>query len=114
MGYCDRIATENEKDIMLCNSIIKSGNYQSKDFMYEENKDSWVGDSFTLSEDGHIYFNEQNKQSIKISGLCNIYDELDYWLLIDENKITEVFENVSFDNLPINIQEQYQMSFKRA
>ena len=111
MGYFDSIGTQQDEDVLINNTIIKNTSYQSKDFMYDANE-KWVGNIYEITKDGCIYFTDEELKDIKITGLANIYNnDLHYWLLINRNKIVKVYKNVSFEDLPKEVQKYYDISF---
>ena len=112
MGYFDSISTEKDNDVVIGKTTIKRTWYQSKDFMYDDNGRYWQGDSFEITEDGYIYFSDEELKNIKITGLANIYsDNLDYWLLIDQNKIVKAYKDMYYEELPKEARKDYGIYF---
>jgi len=112
MGYFDSISTKDGKDIYIGKTLIKDEWYQSKDFMYDENNRYWQGDSFIIDENGNISFADKELENIKITGLANIYsDNLEYWLLVDQNKIIKAYQDMYFEELPNEAKKDYGMHF---
>jgi hypothetical protein len=112
MGYFDSITTKDNKNITIDKTVIKNDWYQSKDFMYDENDRYWQGDDFEINENGYIYFNDEDLKDTKLTGLVSIYsDDLDYWLLIDNNKIIKAYKDMYFEELPSEAKKDYSMHF---
>jgi len=112
MGYFDSIGTKKDKEVVIDKTIIKNTLYQSKDFMYDDNDRYWQGDGFEITEDGYIYFSDEGFKNTKITGLANIYsDNLDYWLLIDQNKIVKAYQDMYYEELPKEARKDYGIYF---
>lgn len=117
MGYIDLIETENKQPVTVGNVIIEAKDYQSKDFMFEENNTFWQGDWYIITRDGIIEFGNKEKTTLKPSGLVNIYsieqnETIDYYLLLDNGKILQAWKDTFFDDLPQEIQEKYFLEWK--
>ena len=116
MGYFDSVSTENVKDVKIGNTKIKGGYYQSKDFMYDGDERFWRGDDFIITQDGHIYFEDEDMKHIKITGLFDIYSysrdtHKSYWLLVEQNKIIMAYEDAYYEELPKCVQHLYYAKY---
>lgn len=103
MGFFDDIKIE--KDININNTIIPSGNYQSKDLCFDFDND-WTGDFYKIQEDGKIIL--QNKNTLLLpNGIMEIYYP-SFKLRVIDGKIIEAYNMEKTDYIDLMPDDMYE------